>query len=492
MPTNDSIPRARIGLNVLLQAVIYLVLFALVNYLGFNHFKRWDFSRDQKYTLSQQTKRVIANLKKPVHITVFFSGGSPIAQDTVALLHEYAYASKKRITVEVVDPFRAMAQARDIATQYKLRDNDNVVILDTEGRTKFVNAADMAEFEPAMNPVDKPRVRIFKGEAALTSALIEITEASASQIYSLSGHGEPLFETRSPFSGLKAYIERQNIKVAPLKLTDVPCVPPDAKALLIVAPQYDFSDAEVQMLRLYWGEKHGRIFVALEPNTPTPKLAAFLAETGIVANDDRVLRTMPIKLASGIVRGILKEITGDFVPGSPVTKRLVNVTANFTGGPTQSLTLDTERGKTAGIKLQPLIQASKGFWGETRYQEGTTHGVFFDPKEDHIDPVVAASAEKGALVDDRVRVDSSRLIVVGSSAFLSNDTITEADLDFVLNSVNWLLDREEIIGIAPKPAHNLSLNLTDAQMSSIGLLTMAAIPAVAAVLGFFIWLKRRR
>ena len=105
---------------------------------------------------------------------------------------------------------------------------------------------------------------------------------------------------------------------------------------------------------------------------------------------------------------------------------------------------------------------------------------------------MAASAEKGALANDSVRVDSARLVVIGSSAFLSNDTLTEADLDFVLSSLNWLLDREEIIGIAPKPAHNLALNLTDSQMGSIGLLTMGAIPACAAALGFFLWLKRRR
>ncbi|MDD5348730.1 MAG: GldG family protein [Chthoniobacteraceae bacterium] len=489
MAKNASIPRTKIGLNVLLQAVAFLALFALVNYLGFNHYKRWDFSRDQKYTLSQQTRRVIGNLKAPVRMIAFFSGGSPIAQDTVTLLREYAAASKKRIEVDVVDPFRSMAQAREIATQYKLRDNDNVVIIATEGRTKFVNAADMAEYEPSLNLIDKPRVKTFKGETALTSALIEISEAGSNQIYGLSGHGEPLFEARSPFSGLKAYIERQNVKVSPLKLTDVESVPPDAKALLIIAPRYDFSDAEIHALHNYWAERRGRIFVALEPTTPTPKLAAFLAEAGIAVHDDRVLRTYPIKLATGMFRGVMKEITGDILPGSLITKRLGNVSVSFIGGVTQSLGLDTERAAAAGISLKPLIRASSPYWGETHYTE---QAVYFNPKEDYIDPIVAASAEKGALANESVRVDSARLVVLGSSAFLSNEILTDTDLDFVLSSLNWLLDREEIIGIAPKPVRNLSLNLTDSQMSSIGLLTILAIPACAAVLGFFLWLKRRR
>ena len=496
MAKNSPIPRARIGLNVLAQAALYLLLFAIANYLGFNHYKRWDFSRDQKYTLSSQTKRVLANLKKPVHLVVFFSGGSPVAQDAMNLLQEYSYASKKMVSVEVVDPFHSLtlARAREVATQYKLRDNDNVVILDYDGRTKFVSAPQMAEFEPSLNLLDKPRMKTFKGEAAITGALIEITEEGTNQVYSLAGHGESGLDADVTLSGLKDYIERQNIKVNPLKLTDVEAVPADAKALFIIAPKYDFSEADLLALRAYWAkrEKPGRIFVFLEPGSPTPNLCAFLSQAGIIVNDDRVLRTMPVRLASGMVRGVLKEITGDFVAGSPITKRLTNVSASFTGGVTQSLTLDAERSKAEGIKLKPLVQASKGFWGETRYAESATAGVYFDPKEDHIDPIVAASAEKGAPSDDRVRVDSSRLIVVGSSAFLSNQTITEADMDFVLNSLNWLLDREEVIGIAPKTAHNLSLNLTQSQLSLIALLVMGAIPAGAGALGLVVWLKRRR
>ena len=158
MDQKSSISRSKIGVNVFLQSVLCLLRFGIVNYLGFQHYKRWDFSRDQKYTLSSQTKRVISSLKKPTHLIVFFSGGSDITQDVVSLLKEYAFASKKMIDVEVVDPFMAMARAREVATQYKLRDNDNVVIVDYGGRSKFVNAASMAEYEPTFSQIDKPRL----------------------------------------------------------------------------------------------------------------------------------------------------------------------------------------------------------------------------------------------------------------------------------------------------------------------------------------------
>lgn len=491
MAKNSSISRAKIGVNVLLQTVLFVVLFGIVNYLGFNHYKRWDFSRDQKYTLSAQTKKVISSLKKPAHVIVFFSGGSDIAGNVSNLLKEYAFASKKMIDVEVVDTFLSMARAREISTLYKLRDNDNVVIIDYDGRQKFVNAPSMAEYEPSFNPMDKPRLKTFKGEEAITSALIQISEEGANKIYGLEGHGEVALDSDPAVEGLKAYIERQNVKIESLKLSDVEVVPADAKALFIIAPKYDFSDRDLLSLRAFW-EKRGRIWVFLNPGSSTPKLAGFLDELGITPNDDQVLKTMPVKLASGLVTGILKEITGDFVPGSPITKRLANVNASFQGGATQSLTLDADRVKASGIEVKPLIKASKGFWGESRYTTATASGAYFDPREDRINPVVAASAEKGGVNDDRVRVNSSRLIVVGNASFLANSVLTEADLDFVLNGLNWLLAREELIGIVAKPVRNLSLSLTQSQMGSIQLLVMGAIPACAAAIGIFVWLKRRR
>jgi len=472
---------------VLLQVALFFLIFAMANYLGFNYYKRWDFSRDQKYTLSSHTKRVLSNLKKPVHLVIFFSGESDIAKDVGSLLREYAYASKKMVDVETIDPFFAPVRAREVATKYKLGSGENLVIIDYDGRKQFINAASMAEYEPAFSPQDKPRLKAFKGEEALTSALIKITEGNANKLYCLTGHGEAALDLDPTFSALKTYIERQNIKIEPLKLSDSEVIPPDAKVLFIPGPKADFSDRDLLALRSYWAGR-GRVWVSLNPGSRTPKLCAFLSELGITANDDQVLRT--VTLPGGVMTGILKEITGDFIPGSPITKRLGSVTASFQGGPTQSLSLDGERVKANAIKLQPLIRASKGYWGEVRYTE--TARVYFDPKEDHINPVVAAAAEKGAPIDDRFQVDSSRLIVVGNTTFLDNQWFTEADLDFVLSGINWLLAREELIGVAPKPVRNFSLSLTEAQLGSIFLLVMIVIPACAGVMGLVVWLKRRR
>src|SRR5215831_15552111 len=95
-----KIGRIRIGLNVVVQIVLILFLAAMVNSFAFKHYKRWDFSRDQKYALSDKTKRFLDTLKDKMRITVFFSPTTQITADVQNLLTEYQYAGKGKIDVE--------------------------------------------------------------------------------------------------------------------------------------------------------------------------------------------------------------------------------------------------------------------------------------------------------------------------------------------------------------------------------------------------------
>src|SRR5919199_2944875 len=92
-----KIGRVRIGLNVIVQIVLILFLAAMVNSYAFKHYARWDFSRDQKYALSDKTKRFLDSLKGKVRITVFFAPNTPISTDVQNLLVEYQYAAHGKI-----------------------------------------------------------------------------------------------------------------------------------------------------------------------------------------------------------------------------------------------------------------------------------------------------------------------------------------------------------------------------------------------------------
>jgi len=96
---------------------------------------------------------------------------------------------------------------------------------------------------------------------------------------------------------------------------------------MIVGPQYDFSDREMQLLRDFWN-KQGRVLLLLDPSAKTPKLDGFLAELGVRVNDDRLMAMVRTGIEE-IAR--VRDVIGRFLPDSAITKRLADVRAPFLG-----------------------------------------------------------------------------------------------------------------------------------------------------------------
>lgn len=489
-PQEHSRRRMGTRFGVGLQIILAAILLGAVNYAGFHYYLRGDWSPNQRYRLSEQTKSLIRNLPAPVNIYVFFSPttaapGFEIYGDVINLLKEYQSAERSRITVEYIDPMRNLARARELQSLHQFGSEENLIIVETEGRTKQIAAVDMAEYDylPQVTG-DPPRVTAFKGEQMLTGALLELIEPQQRAVYFLQGHGEPAVGEGSSLSLLLEYIGRQGVRVEGLNLSITGAVPADAGAVIIAGPRYDLTPASLEALRTYW-QNNGRIMVLLDPDADTPLLRAFLSSAGITPRDDRVLRTVQL----GFATGILRDVAGRFDPENRVTRRLRGAEAMFPGG-TCSLELEKQ---TPDTTLSPMVMAEDPFWGETQYVTDGDKGVVFAEESDHAPPLVlAAMAERGGVTDEQVDVKSSRLVVAGNSVFVADGSITEPNLDFVLGALNWMLDRGYLARVTPKPVRAFNLNLTDLETSRIALFTMVVIPALAALAGAFVWWRRRR
>jgi ABC-2 type transport system permease protein len=125
-----KIRRVQIGLNVLVQVFLALFLVMMVNSIAFRHYKRWDFSRDQKYALSDKTKRFLQTIKGKVRVTIFFSPNNPIASDVQTLLTEYQYAAKGKIDIENIDPERNLSRAKEVLEKYKVVSEESLLVID--------------------------------------------------------------------------------------------------------------------------------------------------------------------------------------------------------------------------------------------------------------------------------------------------------------------------------------------------------------------------
>ena len=482
-----KIGRWQIGVNVLIQVALILLLAAMVNALAFRHYKRWDNSRDQKYALSDKTKQFLNTLKGKMRVTVFFSPNTPITTDVQNLLIEYQYASKGKIDVENIDPERNYSRAKEIFEKYKVVSDESLIVLDYEGRNKTVKASEMAEIDQSgMAFGEGPRVAAFKGEQAITSAMMDLVEGKKNVLGYVVGHKEP--PLTGPISVLKTFIENENIKFQELNFFEVGAVPSEIKAIFIAGPQYDFSDREIKMLRDFW-DKQGRILLLLDPSAKTPKLLALLNDLGVKVNDDRLM----VFIRTGIEElALTRDVQAHFL-NTPPTKKLADAQMLLFGG-TSSLTLEPERVRAANIHLDPLLQAEKEYFAEKDYMSQDQAKYQADARNAGRVPItIGVSIEKGGSADERVNVNSSRMVVVSSSGFIQDNQVTQDQqaLDFISGAANWLLSREQLIGIAPKVPKPLTFSLAEEALRNVRWIILVLMPLVPAVIGTAVWWQRR-
>lgn len=471
------------------QMLSALVIFLAVNYLGFEFHGRVDFSRSQKFALAGQTKRVIRALNQPLHITVFFSRTalSPVSMlypDVRNLMDEFVFSGRKNISVEYVDPVRDLTRARELQSQHKFRADENVLILEYAGRTAFLPVADMGDFD--LSPMETgghARILAFNGEAALTSTILGLVSPEPRKVYFLDGLGGPSVRgTDSAISTFRDYIARQNLTPVALNPGTLDSIPEDASSVMIIAPTVDPEERVIRMLLAYW-QRGGRLMILLDPSAATPRLDALCAEMGLRPRNDRVLRTVRL----GFATGILREVTCEFSPHSEITRRLVGLTL-FLPGQTRSVAIEPRE----NLATQPLLQPLEEFWGETDFVTDETRGVRYDDGRDTGQPLyVAASASRGGSKDDRLQVGSAKLILVGSSQFILDAAISSQGLDFLVSCAHWLVDRGHLTGVTPKPKRYFALNLDDRQLSLLSMVSLLLLPGAALLLALLMGWRRR-
>jgi hypothetical protein len=492
-----GIKRLRIGANVASQIILVATIVLMINYLGFNRYKRWDLSGYNKYALTELTKKILKSLKKEVKIYIFFSptsqsSGSELYYDLQNLLKEYEFAGKRKVQIETIDPYRNLTRTRELQVKFNFGADENLVILDYQGRKKILRVADMAEYDPPGMFSETPQVRAFRGEQVLTSALIELTEDKEIKIGFITGHGEPGLENGSPLTRFKEYVERQNIKLEPLILTNLEKIPSEYATVILSGPKYDLGERDFSLLRNYWNEQ-GRILISLDPKVKTPRLDQFLSEFGIRAEADMIVTQFKTGIEE---QSVTLDVYAQFLPETSFLRALSQATGFFPGG-TCSLSVDEAKVAQEGLTMtRALTPAAPDYWGDKDEVLNSQKTPTYAQGIDLPPPLYFGIAlERGAIKDTRVQLhSSSRMIILGNADFLRNESLIESppDVDFILMSINWLADREQLVAIAPKADRTFTLNLSDGQMNEIVLLTVAGIPTLIGVLGLGVWSIRRR
>jgi hypothetical protein len=492
--------RVRTAVNVVVQIALATLIVLMLNYLSFSRFDRWDLSRNSKYALSGLTRKFLGSLKKEVKIYVFFSStgtkspGAELYNDVENLLKEYEYAGKRHIRVETVDPYRDITRARELQEKFRFGSNDNIIILDCEGRQKTIRAVDLADYGSSemFDDNQAPEIKSFKGEQVLTSALIELMQDKAPKLGMIVGHRELALDDNASLNRFRDLLEGAHLQLQEIHLSALDKIPSDYAAVIVAGPAYDLSAQEVGLLRRYWNED-GRLFVLLNGRAKTPTLDAFLNELGVHPDDDLIVT----RVKTGIQEeSITLDVYSQILGNTSFLKSLNQVPGYFPGG-SRSIGADEQRLKQLGIRASKMLTpAVPTYWGEKDDFLHSNANPTFHEGTDLSPPLFLGWAlEKGSIEDQRVQVrSSSRLILIGNVDFIRDESLTRAvpDVDFLLLCVNWLTDREQLLAIAPKAPHPYMLDLTPIQMERILFLTVIGIPLLVAILGTAVWAIRRQ
>ncbi len=476
--------RYGIGLNVALQVLLALALFAGVNRLNYYHYWRWDLSPSQDYTLSPATLKYLDSLSRDVQIYIVFGRDSKVYGEVQSLLEEYHLHGRQRIKVRSIDPVRDIERAEQLKADTGLSLAQNGVLIRCGVNKRFITEEELVVREKGTST--NKQIIEFRGEDAISSALISVVEGRVRRFYYVVGKGSRSDEALSDAYNATIDLGRQqNFEVVQVNLSEINRIPVDADGLLILGARYDLSEREVVMLNDYWQTKRAGIFIMLDPGGEAARLNAFLSVNGVHPRGDRVL------VAESTSTGPKKDfsVMGEFTKEVPFIHHLTSSAITLVGQ-SESLELQQDNAtlKEKSISIQPLILASPRYWGERQFLEELP----IVDAEDTLPPIyVAASIERGALGDETQRADSSRMVVVSNSTLLDKQTMLAVSRDFAAAGLNWLMNRESFIGIPAKSKHSYRIQLSRRQHELIFWVTSITLPGIVLGFGFMIWASRR-
>ena len=451
---------ARGGANSLMQALIVVVIGALLAFVAERHPKHWDWTEAKEHTLTQGTLDTLAAIPKDglVEMYAFFSrGGQQQAKDE---LDQYTYASP-RVKVRYLDP----NENPGLAQRFQISNKEGVVVVcdgacDTAKGT--VKAVDLTE-------------------QSLTRAVRQAI-SSKKKIYVLTGHGEadPDDKKGPGAAAVKGGIEDENGTVASLLLANEKEVPADADAVVVAGPDHAVSDRELELLDAYL-KRGGGLLVEIDPAVET-NLEGQLKAWGIEAGPE-VIVEQQLQLFAGPSIGVQPVVTK--YGSHPITDKL-------NGQPTVfRLARPLRKVEGSDANVTELALTSAQSWAESDVKDLlASKPVTMDPAKDRAGPLAIAIAREFPPSEPGKR--GGRLVVVGDSDFMRNRYVTQYyNGDLFLNTTGWLTGNEEFATIERKRPRAATVNLTLEQFANFRFLALFALPEAILLLGVLNWWRRR-
>lgn len=437
--------------------LIVMIAVVVANVLADRFNKSYDATSNKRYSLSDQTAKIVKGLKQTATITYFdqstrFRGGRD-------LLDEYANLSPK-VKVEYVDPDKNPQAAREAG----IRSFGTAVV---EIGTKKEEAKSMTE-------------------EGITGAFIRDLKSSTRTVCFVSGGGEHQIDDsdRRGLSRFKDLLAKDNYQSKTVSLLQQAEVPSDCTILVIAGPTRNYEQPEVDAIKKYV-ENGGRALLMLDAPLKSGRseiadndaLASVLQSWGVTLDKNLILDLNPIGQLVGLGPQVALVTSYE---SQPIVSEMKGTATGFP----LSRSLDIK--STDKTSLQKLFDSSSTSLATNNLKSESVN--VNDPKNQKGPLTIAAAGTYNTGKEN----SQGRFVVVGSSSWVDNGFINfNGNSDLALNTVNWLSSDEDLISIRPKEREDRRITMTRAQLSWVRATSQFLLPGIVIVTGIGVWWKRR-
>lgn len=437
------------GMSSVTGIVIVVVILIIVNVFLKEFHWRTDTTAGGQYSLADQTVKVLKNLDNEVDVKIFdVESKSDRITDR---MDEYDNYSNK-FKWQFIDPDKHP----EVAKRYNIKKLGTVVV---ESGTKT------------------ERIDNYN-EQDLTNAIIKVTRTETKTVYFTSGHGEHTLDSSDEqgFKMVADAIKDQNYVAKKLVLATQDSVPADASVIVVAGAKNAFFPKELKLLGGFIREG-GDVLFLLDP-PPSQGFKDFLGRYHIQVDDDIVIDASGIGQLFG---------TGPAVPliNNYEDHAITNDFGLMTFYPlARSIELTVPSDSTSQYNGKAIARTNNRSWGETDLnakQASRDANDISGPLS--LAVAMEISGGRGA---------NSRLVVFGDSDFATNRYFgAQGNGDLFMNSVNWLLQDEDLISVRPKQPEDRRIQMTQSQVKTVLILFVILLPVAILLAGGVVYWRRR-
>ena len=466
----------RQGLNMGVLILIAAVMLVFVNFIAGRYNKTFDFSTTEKFTLSEQSKKILDNLKNDpaeVQVKYFYKeglegveAGKKIFSNMVKIFQDSSVEAKSKIKLEIVE----------MNSRPKLTQEFGATRGSGEGFIEYKGQKSRVE------PQGANAGQVNYSEQDFINALIKTTRKEKKKIYFLQGHGERDVineKNETGVSALKQMLEKNSYIVESYNTIEKGGVPQDAHVMAILNPENTFQKQEVIALQDYLTHG-GALFLTFDEKN--------------VAGLGDVLKQMGVELEKNYIFNIFNSPSGPVVNAQQPTVAIqyspTSEITRFFASNASSVFLRPQSLKMLavpqGLQVDPLVKSPEASVALENFDSQQFKG---QPQS-----YILAVEVKGKLKENAGHDFSA--VVFADTDFLSNQFIYQnSNKDLVLNAFSALAQEKDLIALAPKEPKASPMTMSVPEFNQyykfivVGL--FLPIPFIFLIISFVMWLRRR-